>query len=91
LQILFKNADYYITKIIIIIYVIEGLAIGLGFILASRNTTKITSSFISIMEVFTQFSQSDIIKIYKYCHFLTKIFKHLNQKDNQLKFELIIK
>lgn len=62
-------------------YVIEGLALALGLMLAINNTRKITYSFIAIMEVFTQFSQGDIVKIYKYCHFLAKIFRHLNEKD----------
>ena len=62
-------------------YVIEGLAIGLGLLLAVHNTRKITNSFVSVMEVFTQFSQADVVRVYRYCHCLVKIFKHLNDRD----------
>jgi hypothetical protein len=62
-------------------YVIEGLAISLGLLQAIHNTRKIMNSFIAIMEVFTQFSQPDVVKIYKYCHSLAKIFRHLNDRD----------
>lgn len=62
-------------------YVIEGLAVGIGFLLALYNTRKITSSFIAVMEVFTQFSQTDVIKIYKYSHCLLKLFRHMGNKD----------
>jgi hypothetical protein len=62
-------------------YVIEGVAFSLGLLLAIHNIRKIMSSFIAIMEVFTQFSQPDVVKIYKYCHCLAKIFRHLNCCD----------
>jgi hypothetical protein len=77
----FSNSLSQIDKIIIIMYVIQGLAIGLGLLLAIHNTRKIMGSFIAIMDVFTQFSQPDVVKIYKYCHCLAKIFRHLNDRD----------
>jgi hypothetical protein len=77
----FSDSLSQINKITIIMYVIEGLAIGLGLLLAMHNTRKIMGSFIAIMDVFTQFSQPDVVKIYKCCHCLAKILRHLNDRD----------
>lgn len=79
----FQTSLDNIGRITIIMYIIEGLAIGMGLLLAVYNTRKITNSYVSIMEVFTQFSQPDIVKIYRYCHCLVKIFRHLNEKDSE--------
>ena len=70
-------------RVAIVIYVIEGAIALVCFGLVLYRITKIVSSFASIMEVFTQFNQPDIEKIYKYCYFLAKFFKHLKKKDRE--------
>lgn len=67
----------------IIIYIVEGLLVLGGSVVAIYKITKIVESFVSIVEVFTHFSQQDIEKIYRYSHFLAKLFKYLNKKDRE--------
>lgn len=57
----------------------------LGFLLVFSSLLKITKSFVSLMEIFTQFSEVDIKKITKYCMFLNLLFIHLAKKYDQFK------
>ena len=55
----------------------------LGFLLVLWRLFKITKSFVSLMEIFTQFNETDLKKTIKYCYFLQQLFSHLTKKYEQ--------
>lgn len=61
------------------------VVIMLGFIIVLSRLFKITKSFVSLMEIFTQFSELDIKKTTRYCSNLEQMFIHLNRKYDQFK------
>jgi uncharacterized membrane protein YbaN (DUF454 family) len=68
------------------IYIAIGLILLIvGFLLVFSSLLKITKSFVSLMEIFTQFSEIDLKKIIKYCYFLNVLFNHLTRKYDQFK------
>lgn len=78
------NEIYSSTKTKNTIYIGVVLALVIfGFLLVLWRLFKITKSFISLMEIFTQFSEVDLKKIIKYCFFLQQMFSHLTKKYDQ--------
>lgn len=68
------------------VYIAIGLILLIvGFFLLFSSLLRITKSFISLMEIFTQFSEVDLKKIIKYCLFLNLLFNHLTKKYEQFK------
>jgi hypothetical protein len=68
------------------VYIAIGLILLIvGFFLLFSSLLRITKSFISLMEIFTQFSDVDLKKIIKYCLYLNLLFGHLTKKYDQFK------
>lgn len=65
---------------LIVVYVVEIALLAVGFGLVFITLIRITNSFVALMEIFTQISQLDLKKIYKYAHYTIRLFDHLNYK-----------
>lgn len=57
-----------------IFYGIVGVLLPFGFFFVLWRLFKVTNSFVSLMEIFTQFNDADLKKIIKYCYFLKQMF-----------------
>lgn len=80
------NQIYHIIEIKNYVFIGIGLVLLIaGFLLVLSSLIRITKSFVSLMEIFTQFSESDLKKIIRYCMFLEQLFAHLNKKYDQFK------
>ena len=63
---------------LIAVYVMEvALLIG-GFLVVFTSLIRISDSFVALMEIFTQISEHDIKKIYKYADYYLRLIDHLN-------------
>lgn len=62
----------------IVLYIIETLLLFLGFFVVLTRLMKISNSFIALMEIFTQLSEADVKKTWRYSEYTMKLFIHLN-------------
>ena len=65
-------------------YAAEAVLLVLGFIVVLTSLIKISHSFVSLMEIFTQFSRTDLVKVQKYCDFILNLFTYLGSKSDSL-------
>ena len=68
----------------IVLYILETLLLFLGFFVVLTRLIKISNSFISLMEIFTQLSDADVKKTWRYSEYTMKLFIHLSEKDEQM-------
>lgn len=67
-----------------IFYAIESVLLILSFVLVLNKLFTISTSFQSLMEIFTQFNEVDLKKIRKYCFQNLKLFFTLGSKYEKL-------
>ena len=68
----------------IFLYVSETILLFIGLFVVFTRLMKISNSFIALMEIFTQLSDADVKKTWRYSEYVMKLFIHLNEKDEQM-------
>ncbi len=63
---------------VVVVYVVEVGLLGVGFLLVFSSLGRITTSFVALMEIFTQISEHDLRKVSKYADYTMRLFDHLN-------------
>jgi hypothetical protein len=74
----FQKHFYQTEVMTIVLYIIETLLLFLGFFVVLTRLMKISNSFIALMEIFTQLSEADVKKTWRYSEYTMKLFIHLN-------------
>ena len=67
-----------------IFYSCEALLLIIGFVVVLTSLVRISNSFVALMEIFTQFSRGDLLRIQKYCDYVLNLFNYLGQKSDAL-------